>query len=103
MLLRSRIFQALLGYSKMRIVSGVKKPTPKTQGDVNDDQLLEMVMSKSSSRNDRDSKIRTGYNGLGGHSNHIQNEKKTIWWSVNLFQDSYNSDNSYNTWKEIKR
>ncbi|XP_022662254.1 E3 ubiquitin-protein ligase TRAIP-like isoform X2 [Varroa destructor] len=70
---------ALLGYSKMKIVSGVKKPTPKTQGDVNDDQLLEMVMSKSSSRNDRDSKIRTGYNGLGGHSNHIQNEKKTIW------------------------
>ncbi|OQR70664.1 TRAF-interacting protein-like [Tropilaelaps mercedesae] len=71
---------ALVGYSKMKIVTGVKKPTPKTQGDIGDDLLLKMMINKQSSHDqDKDSKVRTGYNGLGGHSNHIQPKKSSIW------------------------
>lgn len=73
-------FQQLPGYTKMKITSGVKKPILKTQDSSEDDLVLKMMMmKKTSSQGDADSKIRTGYNGLGGHSNHIQNGKTSIW------------------------
>ncbi|XP_018496888.1 E3 ubiquitin-protein ligase TRAIP [Galendromus occidentalis] len=67
--------KALPGYTKMKITPALRKPENPSRTTTDDELVLKLMKNKLRTT-DKDSIQRKGYNGLGGHSSHIQTSKR---------------------------